>query len=298
MNRLTSSIAVALLFAGPVVLWPREAAAQGAKPNNCAGCHAQLAEARLKAPPAAVAGDVHDKAGVHCADCHGGDPAAGDAAAAHNPARGYRGKPSGATICASCHVLLGEKFKTSVHAQIFEKACVECHGNHGVKTPSDAILGTAKDTVCASCHSDNDDPGFVAAGKMRGSIDKLKQGIDAGTVLIARARNAGMEVGDQELALAEAGTKLVLSRTEMHAFNPESLDAVVNDGLKIVAGVDQGGRRALGELTYRRRGLFVSLTLILLFVVALAFKIRELDRRSSRPTSPRRAPAVTPTLRA
>ena len=192
-----SAVSIAAAFA----LWHPAAVFAQAAANQCAACHASLSDSKLSAPPKATIGDVHDKAGVHCADCHGGNPAATDKAAAHDPVRGYRGKPSGATICATCHVLLDDKFKTSVHAQIFERACVECHSNHGVTKPTDAMLGTAKDTVCASCHNEKDDPGFIAAGQMRTSIDTLRQGVDEDTALIARARNAGMEVGDQEVAL-------------------------------------------------------------------------------------------------
>jgi predicted CXXCH cytochrome family protein len=173
-------------------------------------------------------------------------------------------------------VLLADKFKTSVHAQIFDKACVECHGNHGVKPPSDAMLGTSKNAVCARCHNEKDDPGFVAANTMRASVDRLVHGIDENAALVARVKNAGMEVGDEELALTDVRTKLVLARTEMHAFDPATLDAVVNDGMKNLAGVTQGGNRALAELAYRRRGLFVSLVLILVFVGALGFKLRSL----------------------
>jgi predicted CXXCH cytochrome family protein len=253
--------------------------AQPVKPNQCATCHASLSEPTLAAPVKATIGDVHDKTGVRCADCHGGDPGAIDKAAAHAAAHGYRGKPSGATICATCHVLLNEKFKTSAHAQIFETACVECHSNHGVKKPSDAMLGTASDAVCASCHSEKDDPGFVAANRMRAGMDKLRGGIAAAGDLVSRARNAGMEVGDQELALHEAGTTLVLARTEMHSFNPDALDAVIGDGIKIVTAVNEGGNRALAELRYRRRGLFLSLGAILIFVAALGLKIRSLNQR-------------------
>jgi predicted CXXCH cytochrome family protein len=257
-----------------------DAWAQATKLNQCATCHASLSDSTLSAPPKAIIGDVHDKAGVRCADCHGGDPNATNKAAAHDPAHGYRGKPSGATICATCHVLLDEKFKTSAHAQIFESGCVECHSNHGVKKPSDTMLGTSSETVCVACHSEKDDPGSVAAGRMRTSIDKLSRGITNATALVFRARNAGMEVGDEELALHEAATKLVLARTEMHAFNPDSLDAVVGDGLKIVVAVNHGGNKALAELGYRRRGLFASLGAILLFVVALGYKIRRLNQRN------------------
>ena len=62
--------------------------------------------------------------------------------------------------------------------------------------------------------------------------------------LIARAKNAGMEVGDDELALNEARTKLVLARTEMHAFDPASLDPVVDDGTKILAASIRPATRA------------------------------------------------------
>ena len=36
----------------------------------------------------------------------------------------------------SCSALAGEP---SVHAQIFDKGCVECHSNHAVLKPSDEI---------------------------------------------------------------------------------------------------------------------------------------------------------------
>jgi predicted CXXCH cytochrome family protein len=279
MRRLHLAGACGAVALAAMLLRAPDAAAQAPAENQCATCHATLSDQKLSTPPKAIVGDVHDKAGVRCADCHGGNPSATDKAAAHDSAHGYRGKPSGATICATCHVLLDEKFKTSPHAQIFESACVECHGNHGVKEPRDALLGTSSGAVCASCHSEKDDPGFVGAARMRASIDKLRDGIDANTDSIARVKNSGMEVGDQELALHEAGTKLILARTELHAFNPGSLDEVVNDGMKVVGTVQAGGNRAAAELAYRRRGLFVSLGAILLFVLALSMKIRRLNKQ-------------------
>jgi predicted CXXCH cytochrome family protein len=423
MDRLPRTLAaVALAFLGMILLQAAEAVGQ-TPANGCATCHTGLPQTELSTPPKALAGDVHDKAGVMCIDCHGGDPSATDKAAAHNAAKGYRGRPAGmqiinvcarchsdaefmhkfsprqrvdqaveyassvhgkrlatgdtrvatcinchgahgvrlvndvrspayptnvaatcgachssaehmkgytlpdgkplptsqladyersvhhtalvkqndlsaptcndchgnhgaappgvsslTTVCGTCHVVFAAKFATSVHAQLFDKACIECHSNHAVLLPSDEMLGTSKQTVCASCHADKDDPGFVAAGRMRASMDRLKHSIDASSELIGRVRNAGMEVGNEELALSEARTKFVLARTELHAFDPASLDSVVNDGTKILDGVDQSGNRALSELAFRRRGLFVSLGAILLFVIALALKVRNLRR--------------------
>ena len=57
------------------------------------------------------------------------------------------------------------------------------------------------------------------------------------------------------------------------------VDAVLNDGQKIVADVDRNGQKGLAELSYRRRGLALSLGAILLVVVGLALKVRQIDRR-------------------
>ena len=209
---------------------------------------------------------ANDMAAPTCNDCHGNHGAAPP------------GVSSLTTICGTCHAVFQTKFATSVHAQIFEKACIECHSNHAVLQPSDGMLGTGKGTVCASCHEDKDDPGFVGAEKMHASIERLRNSIGASSTLIARVKNDGMEVGDQELALNEARSKLVLARTEVHTFDPALLDAVVNDGTKILAGVDQAGAKALDELAYRRRGLFLSLGLILIVVLALVLKVRDLGK--------------------
>jgi hypothetical protein len=145
------------------------------------------------------------------------------------------------------------------------------------------MLGTSKPSVCATCHEDKEDPGFVGTARMRAALDRLQSGIGASTALIDRVKNAGMEAGDQDLALNEARTRLVLARTELHAFDPAALDAVVGDGAKILDEVNRAGENALAELAYRRRGLFVSLGLILLVVLALGLKIKNLDndRRSN-----------------
>jgi predicted CXXCH cytochrome family protein len=407
---------------GALVAMPATAAAQ-ADANQCLTCHAALPQPALSAPASRFSGDVHQERRFMCVDCHGGDPAASNAAQAHNAGRGYRGKPVGqqivavcarchsdaafmhryapnqrvdqaieyassvhgkrlssgdtrvatcvschgahgvrpvhdprspafpanvaatcgschaspghmkgyaradgsavpttqraeyeqsvhydaltrrndmsaptcndchgnhgaappgvsslTTVCGTCHAVFQTKFAASVHAQIFEKACIECHGNHAVLAPSDSMLGVSKGSICAACHEGKDDPGAVGAARMHAALERLAHDIGASSTLIDRVKNSGMEVGDQEIALNEARTRLVLARTEVHAFNPESLDAVVNEGSKILEGVDRAGADALDELAYRRRGLFVSLALILIVVTALGLKVRDLAR--------------------
>lgn len=256
-----------------------EASAQ-APADQCMKCHGALTQSELSSPVTRVRTDVHGANGVRCVDCHGGDPTASDKSRAKDPARGFGAAPLGTnSVCGTCHAVFATKFATSAHAAIFDSACVECHGNHGVVKPSDNMIGASKDTLCWTCHEDPTDAGSVAAGKMRNSIETLKGSLAASTDLVARARNAGMEVSDQELALAEVRTKLTQARTEIHTFNPAAVDAVVNEGMKGLTGVQRAGNQALADLRYRRRGLFISLAAILLVVIALALKIRELPPR-------------------
>jgi hypothetical protein len=88
-----------------------------------------------------------------------------------------------------------------------------------------------------------------------------------------------MEMSAQELAIGAARTKLTLARTEMHAFDPARVTPLVAEGLATLASVDSAGQAALAELRFRRRGLAASLAAILLVVVGLALKIRQLERR-------------------
>ena len=146
-------------------------------------------------------------------------------------------------MCGTCHAVFAQKFATSVHAQIFERGCVECHGNHAVLKPSDEMLSTAPGAVCATCHEGPDDNGVKGAAAMRRAIERLKTALDGSSAVVSRVGNAGMEVGGQELTLAEARTHLTLARTELHGFDPPKVDAVIENGLKLVADVDRLAKR-------------------------------------------------------
>src|SRR5262249_52488273 len=156
-----------------------------------------------------------------CNDCHGNHGAAPP------------GVGAVANVCGSCHVVFAQKFQKSVHREIFDKGCVECHSNHAVMKPSDAMLGTDAQSLCGSCHTGADEKGVLAANTMRTAIERLKTGIEGAADLLARVKNAGMEMSAQDLALAGARSKLTLARTELHAFEPASVTPIVEDGLKI-----------------------------------------------------------------
>ena len=213
----------------------------------------------------------NDLSAPTCNDCHGNHGAAPP------------GAGSAVNVCATCHAIFGQKFATSVHAQIFDRGCVECHSNHAVLKPSDELLGTdPARSLCATCHSGAGDKGAAAAAQILGDFTRLTSGLERSAATVARLKNAGMEMNAQDLALATARTRLTLARTEMHTFEPAGVTAVVNEGLATVAAVDRAAEQTSAELRFRRRGLAVSLGAILLVVVGLGLKIRQIDRRSAR----------------
>jgi predicted CXXCH cytochrome family protein len=211
----------------------------------------------------------NDLSAPTCNDCHGNHGAAPP------------GVGSMANVCGTCHVVFAQKFETSVHKQIFDKGCVECHSNHAIAKPADEMLGTTGHGICAPCHSNTDksDKGAAAADSMRTRIEQLKTAVAGSNQLISGVKNAGIEVSDQELALREASTKVTLARTEMHAFNPELVDPIIDQGMNIVGTVNRAGENGVAELRYRRRGLAASLGAILLVVVGLALKVRQVDKK-------------------
>ena len=207
----------------------------------------------------------HDLSAPTCNDCHG------------NHAAAPPGVDAVVNVCGTCHGAFAERFEPTTHALLFERGCSECHDNHAVTHAPDAMLG-GEDAVCVGCHSDGD-AGSTAARTMSRAIGQLRSALEDSERLIERARRAGMDIGDQELALGETRNQLMLARTEVHAFESAQVTQVVDDGLMRVAAIDEAGHAAMAELQYRRIGLAVSLVVILLFVVALGFKVRQLDER-------------------
>jgi predicted CXXCH cytochrome family protein len=206
----------------------------------------------------------NDLSAPTCNDCHGNHGAAPP------------GVQSVANVCGTCHAVFENRFVKSAHAQLF--TCTQCHSNHDVQPVSDAMLGTQAPAVCVECHGQGDN-GFVAAHDMRAGIDALKNALGVSDALIGRATNAGMELGDQSLALDQARNQLALARVTVHAFDAAQVQQVVQTGLDITKQVDVAGDAALAEVRFRRVGLAASLLAILVVVVALGLKVRDIDRR-------------------
>jgi hypothetical protein len=145
--------------------------------NTCYTCHTAVND-KQHGIAAQWQDSVHGKAGVGCADCHGGDPTSDEITVAMSANAGFIGKPDRNTsvgVCGSCHSDATRmrqyglntdqftKYYASVHGQRLlvndtrVAICIDCHGSHGIKKASDptaAVFPLNVPKLCSTCHSD------------------------------------------------------------------------------------------------------------------------------------------------
>jgi predicted CXXCH cytochrome family protein len=206
-----------------------------------------------------------------CNDCHG------------NHGAFPPGADSVAMVCGQCHAINKDLFLTSPHKTAFQEQglaeCVVCHGNHEVVRATDDMLGTGPTAVCTGCHA-ADSGGYAGAGRMRASVDELRQAIVAAKGALASASSAGMEMSEEEFAIQSANEALIHARNQMHAFDVAALEKVAREGTETARSTERNARAALAEFANRRRLAAIPLGMIALVAVVLYRKIRSLDRQA------------------
>jgi hypothetical protein len=205
-----------------------------------------------------------------CNDCHGNHGAA-------PPGISWVGN-----VCGQCHSVMADYFAQSRHARIFTMlgvpGCATCHNNHEIVDAGDELLGLGEGAVCGRCHQ----PDVGSGGKpaaMRALIDSLKTQSDTAAAILLEAEHAGMEVSQAQFELVGARNALVQARAAIHSFDVDSVTRYAEDGLTVASEAFSLGEEALNELTFRRTGLAISVTIILALIVGIVLKIRELERR-------------------
>lgn len=151
---------------------------RGQTANTCVECHSVL-DPPLQVTEGQFSQDIHAQKGLTCASCHGGDPTKADMEAMSKSA-GFKGKIKRSDIpalCGSCHSNATymkqynpglrtdqySQYLTSVHGKLLGKGdtkvavCIDCHGVHDLRSPSDPRskvypLNVAQ--TCARCHAD------------------------------------------------------------------------------------------------------------------------------------------------
>jgi hypothetical protein len=174
-----------------------------------------------------------------------------------------------------------ELFNKSAHSKIFAQmgigGCAACHGNHAIMETGDAMLATGDKSACATCHPAGSSGGALAAS-MLASINNLKASYDKALAVLKRAEHAGMEVSQPLFDLNEVKTILIKARATIHGFDQGMLDKEIAPGLKASESAYARGLKALDELQYRRKGLAISVLVIVALIVGLVFKIRQIER--------------------
>jgi len=250
--------------------------------STCARCHSNgdfMAEYgiptdQMKLYSESVHGEAliknRDISAPTCNDCHGNHGAVPP------------GVDSVANVCGQCHVSQWDLFGQSPHKPAFSEygfpACVTCHEHHLVKRSSDAMLGVEEPSVCINCH-DAESPGYAAAKEMKGGIVALSDHLDAARAILEKAERAGMEVSAPIYQLSEGRDRLVRARVEIHRFDPGALREVLAEGGKIAAASEKSGFEAMEELAYRRKGLAVSVVILLAMICLIVLKIRQIGHR-------------------
>lgn len=128
--------------------------------ENCSKCHQRLGE-RLAKPVREWRGSIHDRSGVFCDTCHGGDPLSTVLPVAMGGQNGFMEAPRPKGIpafCGRCHEDALKSFKESAHGDIFETndfepGCVSCHNSHDVRETTLDLVSL--DAACGKCHDQN-----------------------------------------------------------------------------------------------------------------------------------------------
>jgi predicted CXXCH cytochrome family protein len=179
-------------------------------------------------------------------------------------------------VCSTCHVFQAQLFDKSPHKQALTAGCIVCHSNHRITHPKDEMVGTDSKAVCAQCHSDGD-AGFRAAGQIRSSLGTLDTAIARSDEILGRAERSGMEVGEAKIQQAQAQDALTKARVAVHTASPEAVSHELDAGTKIAAQTYDAGVKALQERNFRRKGLGISLILIVFVVGALWMYIKDIE---------------------
>ncbi|MFA7228846.1 MAG: cytochrome c3 family protein [Melioribacteraceae bacterium] len=207
-----------------------------------------------------------------CNDCHGNHGA----------------MPPGITsvshVCGTCHASNMEYFNTTRMARAFEEqdfhGCEQCHGNHAIEKTTDEMIGTGEESLCVNCHSSGD-AGYIVANKIKNSITDLKTRFEAATNKYKEVKQKGMNDVEIGFLLQDAKQDLIQSRTMIHTFDSLKVEERTRNGIQILSKASVLADKEIDEYYTRRTGFAAATAAILIFAVALYFKIKDREKKKS-----------------
>jgi hypothetical protein len=131
---------------------------------------------------------------------------------------------------------------------------------------------------CTSCHPP-DGEGLKMASTLLNHMRELTTRTARAERILLRARRGGVETGDAELDVDKAVDAQIALQVSVHTFKVEGgtdFASTQEQGLQHARSALEAGHEALDELRHRRLGLGVSLVFVLLVLIGLGLKIRNL----------------------
>jgi len=224
---------LALAVLAGMALWgPGAGTAEtaGATGNACIDCHQNLPPGtRISTRHLDFIGSIHDRAGVVCSECHGGDPAGADKESAHQgvlPAADANSRIYFRTIpntCGRCHQAELAAFTKSRHYAQLETTgrgpnCVTCHGSMATHVLKAADV----EGFCVVCHNQRLGilPGKPAQAEATlRMMDAARTLLEWGRDFAAAAKAKGTDTTAAEAEFAAGARELGEAGRAWHTFD-------------------------------------------------------------------------------
>ena len=140
---------------------------------------------------------------------------------------------------------------------------------------------------CTNCHGataggDTGDATAAASAVFLDQMRRLTTNIARTERMLLRARRGGVATGNAAASLDHAVDAQIQLEVLVHSFSTDEaspFSRTAAEGLQHAQAASQMGIAALDELEFRRKGLAAALGIILLVLIGLGLKIREVARR-------------------
>lgn len=213
--------------------------------------------------------DDQDTGAPACNDCHG------------NHGAMPPGISSISHVCGTCHVNNMQYFSSSKMAKVFEEeelhACEECHDNHKVLKTSDKMISITEESVCIDCH--DDDKGFETANTIYNQLNQIVSAYDSAIASQKKVRQIGMDDVEIGFLLQDGHQSIIEARTLIHTFDPEKVGQKTKEGLIKIKNASQLAEQQITDYGVRRKGFGIATIFITILIVALYFKIRDIESK-------------------
>lgn len=236
MSKLYQALVCTLLACGAFLCSAAVSRADENKTgNSCVACHSRLPGSSFVGVKShSWKGSVHQKQGVTCDKCHGGDPRAAGQKEAHAGVFGsgdtqstvyFKNVPS---TCGKCHGAEFYKFTQSLHYKRLESVgkgpeCVTCHGSMVTRILTPDTIAA----VCEQCHNTRMGVFPSVPEKAKAVLLLLRQSkalLDADTKLYHPGEGT-----EKSKALRDARSSLHSAKLDWHKFDLDTITADLQD---------------------------------------------------------------------